>query len=224
MLHMVVTLLVFQLEMFPLNASAELNIPSIFSTLLVSRFVRFWLKFLVKANMYSIFFTLLVFQLSIGWLKCSAQANIYPIYWTFLISHLEILLLNFIAWWNILIVDVILFVFWFNGKIIWLLSFSNNLSAMSGSKIPSLNSILLISRRVSCNLFAIKNRLSLSICAPAQVGCIVSSWFSLFHTPFTFVPRSKVWLGMETWAKAKPIETRIRKNEKISFEYIFIFI
>ena len=69
--------------------------------------------------------TLLVFQLPIGWLKLIAQSNRCCILFTLLISQLEISELNLTAPWNILIVDQTLLVYWFDGKIIWLLKSLN---------------------------------------------------------------------------------------------------
>ena len=169
--------------------------------------------------------TLLVFQLPIGWLKLIAQSNRCCILFTLLISQLEISELNLTAPWNMLIVDQTLLVYWFGGKRIWLLNPWNKPSESSGNQTFCLNSTLAISSVFRLRAFTIVFQFVFTIFhVPAQRGWTVKVCAPWSHTPSTFVPRLKVWLGTETWAEANPIEIKLSKNEKINFENSLIFL
>ena len=149
---------------------------------------------------------------------------------TLLTSQFEISELNFTAPKNILAIAVTLLVYWFDGKIIWLLKSLNKLFATLGNQTSCLNSTLVISSVFRLSVFTMVFHLAVTICpVPAQRGWTVKIWVPWSQTPSTFVHRSKVWLGTLTAAELSnvfppPKKTKLRNAKKSIFQIFFIFL
>ena len=167
-------------------------------TLLTFQLERSLLNFTASQNIEFISVTLSVFQFPIDWLKLVAHRNIQAIFVTLLVS-------------------------WSRGKIISDLKSLKKREASSGNCTPDLNSILL---RAVCSkpkvTFSWIHVLRSIFPVPAQRGWMVKVCAPWSHTPSTFVPRLKVWLGTFTCAKTNPLNIKIDKKEKINLESIFI--